>query len=162
MSYWELKTGRVWNLCCYCSVAQSFLILWDLINCSTPGFPVLHYLPEFAQTHVHWVNDAIQPSHLLSPSSPTALNLSQHQGLFQWISCSHQVTKLLELQLQFSTSPSSEYSGLISFRMDWFDLLAVQGTLKSLSNTVQKRQFFGAQPSLWSNSHIHMWLLEKP
>ena len=162
MSYWELKTGRVWNLCCYCSVAQSFLILWDLINCSTRGFPVLHYLPEFAQTHVHWVNDAIQPSHLLSPSSPTALNLSQHQGLFQWISCSHQVTKLLELQLQFSTSPSSEYSGLISFRMDWFDLLAVQGTLKSLSNTVQKHQFFGAQPSLWSNSHIHMWLLEKP
>ena len=83
--------------------------------CSMPGSSILHYLPEFAQTHVHWVSDAIQPSHLLSPSSPTALNLSQHQGLFQWISCLHQVTKLLELQLQFSISSSSNIQ-------DWFCL----------------------------------------
>ena len=65
-----------------CSVAQSFLTLCNLMDCSTPGFPVLHYLPEFAQTHVHWVGDAVQPSHPLSSRSP-AFSLSQHQGLFQ-------------------------------------------------------------------------------
>ena len=86
--------------------------------------------PGATQTHVHWVRDAIQPSHpLLSPSPPT-FNLSQHQGLFQWISSLHQVAKVLELQLQHH--PSSEYSWLISFRIDWFDLLAVQRTPKSL------------------------------
>ena len=105
----------------------SVIALCDPMDCSTPGFPVLHYLLEFAQTHVHWVSDAIQPSHpLLSPSSP-AFNLSQHQGLFQF-SSSHQVARVLELHF----SPSNEYSGLISFRIDWFDLLAVQGTLQSL------------------------------
>ena len=93
------------------------------------GFPVLHYLLEFTQTHDHWIDDAIQPSHSLSPPSPPAVNLSQHQGLFQWISSSQQLAKVLELQLNIS--PSNEYSGLISFRIDWFDLLAVQGTLKS-------------------------------
>ena len=86
--------------------------------------------PEFTQTHVHQVSYAIQPSHpLLSPSPPT-FNLSQHQGLSQWVSSLHQVAKVLELQL--SISSSNEYSGLISFRTDWLDLLAVQGTLKSL------------------------------
>ena len=78
-------------------------------------------------THVHWVDDAIQPSHPVSPHSP-ALNLSHYQGLFQWVSSLHQVAKVLELQLQHSHS--SKYSGLISFRMDWFDFLSVQGTLK--------------------------------
>ena len=81
------------------------------------------------QTHVHRVGDAIQPSPLLSSPSPPAFNLSQHQGLFQWASFSHQVTKVLEFQLQHS--PSNEYSGLFCFRIDWFDL-AVQGILKSL------------------------------
>ena len=94
---------------------------------STPGFPVLHHLLEFAQTHVHWVSDAIQLSHPLLPSSP-AFNLSQHQGLFQWVSSSHWVAKILELQYQ----SFHEYSRMISFRIDWFDLRAVQGTLKSL------------------------------
>jgi len=70
------------------------------MNSSTPGFPVLHYLPEFPQTHVHWVGDAIQSSHPLLSPSPPAFNLSQHQGLFQWVGCSHQVAKVLELQLQ--------------------------------------------------------------
>ena len=70
------------------------------MNCNTPGFPVLHYLPEFAQTHVHWMSDAIQPSHPLSSASPPALSLSQHQGLFQWVGSSHQVAKVLELQFQ--------------------------------------------------------------
>ena len=73
--------------------------LCNPMDCSTPGFPILHHLPEFAQTHVHWVSDAIQPSHPLSSPSP-ASNLSQHQGLFQWVSSSHQVPKVLELQLQ--------------------------------------------------------------
>ena len=72
------------------------------MDCSMPGFPILHYFPEFAKTCVHWVNDFIQPSHSLSPLSPPALNLSQHQGLFQWVGSSHQVAKVLELQHQFS------------------------------------------------------------
>ena len=99
------------------------------MDCSTPGFPVHHQLPEPTQTHVHHVGDAIQPSHLLlSPSS--AFNLSQHQGLFQWVSSSHQVAKVLEFQLQHRSL--QWILGLISYRMDWLDLLAVQGTLKSL------------------------------
>ena len=100
------------------------------VKCSTPGFPVLHYLPEFAQTHVHWIRDTIQPSHLLLPPSLPAFNLSQHQGFLQesafpirWpVSCS----------FSFSISPSNEYSEFIPFKIDWFDPLAVQGTLKSL------------------------------
>jgi len=105
----------------------SCLILCDPMDCSTPGFPVHYQLPEFTQTHVHWVGDAIQPSHPLSSPSP-AFNLSQHQGLFKWVSSSHQVAKVLS----FNISPSNEHSGLISSRMDWLDLLAVQGTLKSI------------------------------
>ena len=112
----------------FSSVAQSCPTLCDPVDYSTPGFPVHHQFPEFTQIHVHWVSDAIQPSHHLSSPSPPALNLSQDQGLFQWVSSLHQVY----WSLSFSISPSNEYSGLISFRMDWLDLLAVQGTLKSL------------------------------
>ena len=85
-----------------CSVAKFCLSLFDSMNCSTPGFPVLHYLLEFAQTHVRWFGGAIQPSHPhpLSLPSPLALNLSQHQSLLQWVGYSHQVAKVLELQLQ--------------------------------------------------------------
>ena len=101
------------SCCCY-SVAKSCLTLWDPRNCSTPGFPVLHYLQEFAQTHVHWVDDAIKPSHLLSSPSPPTLNLSQHQGLFQWVSPSHQVAKLLELQHQ-----SFQWIFRVDFILDW-------------------------------------------
>ena len=82
------------NYCC-CSVAKSCLTLCNPMDCSTSGSSVLHYLPEFTQTHVHWVGDAIQPSHPLSPPSPPAFNLSQHQGLFQWVSSLHQVAKVL-------------------------------------------------------------------
>ena len=98
------------------------------MDCSMQGLPVHPQLPEFTQTHLHWIGDAIQPPDpLLSPSPPT-FNLSQHQGLFQWVSSLHQVAKLLEFQHQyfqwiFRTD---------SFRIDWLDLLAVQGTLKSL------------------------------
>ena len=109
------------------SADKSSPTLCNPMNCSTPGFPVLHYLPEFAQTHVHWVSDGIQPSHPLSPPSSLALYLSQPLGLFQWVSSSQKVTKVLEYC--FSTSPSNEYSVLISFRKDWFNLLAVHRTL---------------------------------
>ena len=99
------------------------------MDCSTPGLPVHHQLPEFTQTHVHWVGDAIQPSHPLSSPSPYAFNLSQHQGLFQWVSSSHRVGKVLSFS--FNISPPNEYSGLIFLRMDWLDL-AGQGTLQRL------------------------------
>ena len=90
---------ELWDFCCCCSVAKPCPTLHNPIECSTPGFPVLHYLPEFAQTHVHWVSDAIQSSHPLLPS-PFAFNLSQHHGLFQWVRSSHQGAKLLEFQFQ--------------------------------------------------------------
>ena len=96
-------TGRWW---CYqpekhcCSVAQLCPTSCHPMNCSTPACPVLHYLPELAQTHVHWVDDAIQPSHPLSSPSPPALSLSQHRGLFLWVRFLNQVAKILELQLQ--------------------------------------------------------------
>ena len=87
------------NWCC-CSVAKLCLTLWDPMDCSTSGFPVLHHLPEFAQIHIHWTDNAIQPSHPLSLSSPLAFNISQHQGLFQWVGSLHQVANVLELQPQ--------------------------------------------------------------
>jgi len=114
----------------FSSVAQSCLTLCDPVDCSTPGLPVHHHLPEFAQTHVHSVSYVIQPSGPLLSPSPPAFNLSQYQGLSQWVSSLHQVAKYWSFS--FNISPSNEYSGLISFRIDWFDLLAVQETLKGL------------------------------
>ena len=112
----------------FSSVAQSCPTLCNPMDCSTPGLPVHHQLLlESTQTHVHWVSDVIQPSHPLLSPSPPDLNLSQHQDLCKWVISSHQVAKVLEIQLQHQ----SFHSGLISFRIDWFDL-AVQGTLKSL------------------------------
>ena len=111
----------------FSSVTQLCLILCDPMNCSMPGLPVHHQLSEFTQTHVHWVGDAIQPFHPLSSPSPPAFNHFQHHGLFKWVSSLHQVAKVLEFQLQYH-STSNEYSGSISFRIDWFDLLAIQGT----------------------------------
>ena len=151
---------RLYFLCC-CSVTKLCPTLWDLMNCSTPGFPVLHYLPEFAQTHVYWVSDAIKLSHplfplLLLPSVfPSIRVFSNELALpIRW---------LKYWSFNFSISPSNEYSGLISFRIDWLDLLAVQGALNSLlQHHSLKHQFFSTQSSLQSNSHIHTWLLEKP
>ena len=100
------------------------------MNGSTPGLPVHHQLLESTQTHVHWVGDAIQPSHPLSSPSPPALNLSQHQGLFQWLSSLHQMAKVLEFPLQHQSFQWTPRTDLL--QMDWLDLLAVQGTLKSL------------------------------
>ena len=159
---WNSRRLSCCYYCCCCSVAKLYLTLWDPTNCSTPGFPVLHHLLEFAQTYVHWVGDAIQPSHPLPPPSPPGFNLSQHQGLFQGVSFSRQVAKVLGVSASASVLPMNI--------QDWFPLGLI-GLISLLSkglsrvcssNTVQKHQFFGSQPSLWSNSHIHTWLLEKP
>ena len=122
------------------------------MNRSTPGLPVHHQLQEFTQTHVHRVRDAIQPSHPLLSPSPLAPNPSQHQGLFQWVNSSHEVAKVLEFQIQHHSIQRNP--GQISFRMDWLDLLAVQGTLKSLlqhhsskASIVQRSAFFTVQLS---------------
>ena len=97
---WLLFGVYIFWWCCFCLVAKLFLTLCNSMDCSTPGFPVLHCLPEFAQTHAHWVGDALQPSHPLSSPSPPVFNLSPHQGLFQWVGSFHQAVKVLELQLQ--------------------------------------------------------------
>ena len=155
--------------------------------------PCPSLLQEFAQTYVHWVDDAIQPSHPLSLPSPPALNLSQLQGLFQRVSSLHQVAKYWS----FSISPFNEYSGWISCclrdgnplqcsclenprdrgawwaavygvtqsrtRLKWLSSSSSKGLSRVFSYiTIRKHQFFGAQPSLWFNSHIRTWLLEKP
>ena len=143
-----------------CSVTKPYPTLWDFMDWSMPGFPVLHHLPESAQIHVHWVM-SIPPSHPLSPPSPPAFYLSQHQSLFHWVGSSHQMAK--HWSFSFSISPSNEYSGLISFKIDWFDLLAVQTTLKSLlqnhsskASALQCSAFFMVQLSQCT------WLQEKP
>ena len=115
-----MKPSKQFNFSSVQLVAQSCLTFCGPMDCSMPGLPVHHQLTELAQTHVHWASDAIQPSHSLSSSSSPAFHLSQHQSLYQLASFS------------FSISPSNENSGLIPLRMDWLDLLAVQGTLKSL------------------------------
>ena len=130
-----------------CSVVSDTL---RLMNHNIPGLSVHHQLLEFTQTHVHRVGDSIQPAHPLSSPSPPALNPSQHQGLFQWVSM--RWPKYWSFSL--SISPSNEHPGLISFRMDWVDLLAVQGTLKSLlqhhsskASILQCSAFFTVQVS---------------
>ena len=141
---------RQWCVCStqFSSAAQSCPTLCNPMDCSTPGLPVYHQLPELAQTHVHWVGDAIQASHPLSSPSPPAFNLSQHQGLFQWVSSLQQVAKVLEFQPQHQS-------------FQWIfrtDLLAVHGTLKSLvqhhsskASILQRSAFFTVQLS-----HPHM------
>ena len=123
------------------SVTQSCPTLSDPMNSSTPGLPVHHQLPEFTQTHVHQVGDVIQPSHPLSSPSHPALNPSQHQSLFQWVNICIKWPKYWSFS--FSISPSKEHPGLISFRMDWLDLLVVQGILKSLL------QHHSSKASIW-------------
>ena len=134
----------------FSSVAQLCPTLCDLMNHSMPGLSVHHQLPESTQTHVHWVLDAIQPSYPLSPSSPPAFSLSQ---LFSNESVLH-IRSPKYWSFSFSISPSKEHPGLISFRMDWLDLLAVQGTLKSLlqhhsskSSILWRSAFFTVQLS---------------
>ena len=121
---------RMWEIFPVGLVAQSCPTLCDPMDCSTPGFPVHHQLPELTQTHVHWVSDAIQPSHPLSSPSPPTFNLSQLQGLSNESALRIRWPKYWSFS--FSISPSNEYSGPISFRMDRLDLLAVQRTPKNL------------------------------
>ena len=150
---------RVLSLgCCCCSVTQLSPALCNPMDCSTPGFPVFHYIPELAQTHVHWVSDAIQPS--LSSPSPPAFNLAQHQGLYNQSVLHIRWPKYWSFS--FSISPSNEYSGLISLGLTGLISLQSKGLSRVFSNTiVLKHQFFGTQLSLEFNSHIHTWLLEK-
>ena len=145
-----------------CSFAELCPTLYDPMDCRMPGFPVPHHLLESAQTHVHWVGDTIQPSHPLSPPSPPAFRLPQHQGLFpvNWLFVSGGQR----------TGASDSASVLPMNIQGWFPL-GLTGLISLLSKglsgvffstTSQKHQFLGAQPSLWFNSHICTWLLEKP
>ena len=136
-----------WIPALFTSVAQSCPTFCNPMDFITPGFPVCHQLLEFAQTHVHWVSDAIQPSHPLLSPSPPAFNLSQHQGIFQWVSSSHQVAKVLEFQLQHQ---SFQWNIQDLFPLGWTGLISLLSKRLSrvCSNTaVQKHQFFGAQVS---------------
>ena len=168
-SFSSPKNCLVWHkiqvsfilLFCYSSVTQSCPSIWNPMDCSTPGFPVLHCLLEFTQTHIHWVYDAIQPSQPLSPPSPLALNLSQHQGLFQWVGSLYQVAKVL-VSASTSVLPMN-IQGWFPLRLPGLISVQSKGLLRVFSSTtVRKHQFFDPQPCLWSNSHIHIWLLEKP
>ena len=128
------------------------------MDCSTQGFSDLH-LPESVQTHIHWVTDAIQPSHPLPSPSFLAFKLSQHQGLSSE-SALH-IRWLNYWNFSFSISPCGEYSGLIPFRIDWFDLFALQGTLKSLFQYYSlKASVLQCSAFLLSSSYIHTWLLD--
>ena len=145
----------------FSSVAQSCPTLCDPMNHSTPGLPVHHQPLEVTQTHVHWVCEAIQPSHPLSSPSP-APNPSQHQSLFQWVNSLHEVAKSIGVSALASFLPkkSQGWSPL-----EWTGWISLQskGTSIVFSNiTVQKHQFFGTQPSSQSNSHMHTWPQEKP
>ena len=139
--------------CCCCSVTQLVMFhSWQPMNCSTPGFPALHHLLEFAQTHIRWISDAIQPSHPLSSPSASAFNFSSIRVFFNDLTLPIRWPKYWSFS--FSISPCNKYSGLISFRIGWFDLLAVQGTLKRLfqhrgskASILQCSAFFMAQLS---------------
>ena len=142
------------------SSVQSLSRVWlcDPMDCSIPGFPVYHQLPEFTQAHVHWISDAIQPSHPLSSPSPTALNLSQHQGLFQWVSSSHQVAKVLEFQFQQLTSVSDCSHLYFLSAMHVF----LMKLLNSSSQAVLMGCHKGASPDhVWSDSFLIIWISNK-
>ena len=143
------------------SVQVNYSVMSDSMNCSMPGFPVHHKLQEFTQTHVHRVGNDIYPSHPLSSPSPPAPNPSQHQGLFQWVNSASggQSTGVSASTLVLPMNTQNWC------RLGWTGWISLQskGRSRVFSNTtVQKHQFFGAQLSLWSNSHIHTWPLAKP
>ena len=154
-----VKTQYKILLCSYFNKlvqSLSHVPLCHPMDCSTPSF--LHHLLKFAHALVHWVNDAIHPFHPLSSPSPPALNLPEHQDLFQWVGSSHQVAKF-----SFSISPSMNTQGWFPCGLtSLISLLSKELSKVFSSTTVGKHQFLGAQPSLWSNSHPYIWLLEKP
>ena len=145
----------------FSSVTQLCLTLCDPMNSSTPGLPVHHHLPEFTQTHVHQVRDAIQPSHPLSSPSPPAPNPSQHHSLFQWVNSSHEVAKVLEFQLyhhSFQRTPRADLlqNGLIGSPCSPRDSQESSPTPQFKSINSLTLSF------LHRNSHIHTWPLGKP
>ena len=145
----------------FSSAAQSCPTLCHPMNHRIPGLLVHHQLPEFTQNHVHWLGDAIQPSHPLPFPSPPAPNPSQHQVFSNESTLRMRWPKYWSFS--FSISPSNEHPGLISFRMDWLDLLAVRGTLRSLlQHRSSKTSILWCAGSFTPNSHTHTWLLEKP
>ena len=156
-TWWFVTPSCFWC----CSVAKSCPALCNPMDCSTPGFPVHHQLLELTQIHVCRICDAVQPSHPLSSPSPPAFNLSQHQGLSQWVSSSHQVAKVLELQLQ-------HHSLQWIFRTDFLNNFLVWSPCSprespESSPTPQFKSINSSALSfLWSNSHIYTWLQEKP
>ena len=159
------RTSVSRKLTCRNQTHKKFMLLFSqlVMSYSLPPYGLKHARPPCpspspevcpSSCPLHWW--CLPAIHPLMPSSPSALNLSHHQGLFQESAVCIRWPKYWSFS--FGISPSKEYSGLISLKIDWFDLLAVQGTLKS----VRKHQFFSTQPSLWSSSCIHAWLLEKP
>ena len=162
MTIYSEKLLNLWfNSVQFISVTQSCPTLCNPMDCIMPGLPVHHQLLEFTQTHVHRVRDAIQPSHLLSSPSPPALNLAQHQGLFKWVSSSHQVAKILELQLQHQ---SFQWIFRMDFLYDWlvWSPYSPRDSQESSPTPEVKSIIFGVQLSLWLSPQIHTWLLEKP
>ena len=154
----KTKSCHSFTRCCYCSVTKSWLTLWDPMDCSTPDFHVLHYLPEFAQIHFLWHGGAILPFHPLPPSSLPALNLSQRQSFpMSWLfpsggQSTRTSASVLPVNIQ-SWFPLG-LTGLIS--------LQSKGLWRVFSSTtIQNHQFLGTQASLWSDSHICTWLLGK-
>ena len=148
---------KIYIYCC-CSVTKLCLAFCDPMDCSKSGFAVLNYLLELAQIHVHWVSSAnhlILCCPLLLPPVFPSIRVFSNQSVLciRWPKY---------WSFSFSISPFNEYTGLISFKIDCFDILAVQGTLKSFPAPQFKHRFFSAQPSLWFNTHMHTWMLEKP
>ena len=165
-SQFTVKCRKIYSISLvqFSSVVQSCPTLCDPMNHSTPGLPVHQQLPEFTQTHVHWVGDAVQPSYPLSSPSPPAPNTSQYQGLFQWVNSASggQTIGVWTIGALASVLPMSaqDWSSL-----EWTGWISLQskGLSRVFSNTtVQKHQCSGTQLFSQFNSHIHTWLLEKP
>ena len=145
----------------FSSVTQSCLTLCDPMDYSTPGLPIHHHLLEFTQTHVHWVADAIQPSHPLLSPSPPYFSLSQYHGLFKWVSYSHQVAKVLEFQLKHQ---SFQWIFKTDFLQDWLVWFpcSPRGSQESSPTPQFKSINSSALSFLYTLTHIHTWPLEKP
>ena len=140
---------------------QSRPTLWNPMDCSMPGLSVHNQLPEFTQTYVHWVCDAIQPSHPRSSLSPQAFNPSHNQDLFKWVSFFASGGQIIGVSASASVLPMNIQDWSPLEWTGWISLLS-KGLPRVFSNTtVQKHQFLGIQLSLWSNSHTHTWLLRK-